>query len=79
MLPSVRALPHVRVVSSQDSRLKVETGDARQVLLELIELCHTRNVLILSLEILEPNLESVFLHLTGSCGFLRDRRVAISV
>ena len=36
-----------------------------ETLLELIEACHTRDVRILSLEVLEPNLESVFLHLTG--------------
>jgi ABC-2 type transport system ATP-binding protein len=34
-------------------------------LLELIELCQTYAVPILSLEMLEPHLESVFLHLTG--------------
>jgi hypothetical protein len=28
-------------------------------------LCNARNVSILSLEMLEPTLESVFLHLTG--------------
>jgi hypothetical protein len=33
--------------------------------LELIELCNARDIPILSLEVLEPNLESVFLHLTG--------------
>ncbi len=65
LLPSVWALPHVRAVSPQDGRLKIETGDARQALLKLIELCNVRNVPILSLEVLEPNLESVFLHLTG--------------
>lgn len=70
LLPSVRTLPHVRAVSPQDGRLKIETSDARQALLKLIELCNARNVPILSLEVLEPNLESVFLHLTGK--HLRD-------
>ena len=65
LLPSIQALSHVRAVSIQDSRLKIETKDARPTLLELIELCNTRNTPVLSLEILEPNLESVFLHLTG--------------
>lgn len=65
LLPSIRALPHVQTISTQDGRLKLETGEARAALLELIELCNTRNVPILSLEVLEPNLESVFLHLTG--------------
>ncbi|MEW6231672.1 MAG: ATP-binding cassette domain-containing protein [Chloroflexota bacterium] len=65
LLSSIRDLPHVRAVSTQDARLKIETSDARAALLELIELCNIQNVPILSLEVLEPNLESVFLHLTG--------------
>jgi ABC-2 type transport system ATP-binding protein len=64
-LPAIQALPHVRAASLQDGRLKIETEDARLALLELIELCQTRAVPILSLEMLEPHLESVFLHLTG--------------
>lgn len=64
-LPSIRALPHVQAISVQDGQLKIETSEVRPGLLELIELCNARNVPILSLEVLEPNLESVFLHLTG--------------
>jgi ABC-2 type transport system ATP-binding protein len=64
-LPAIQALPHVRAASLQDGRLKIETEDARPALLELIELCQTYAVPILSLEMLEPHLESVFLHLTG--------------
>ncbi len=63
--PLIRALPHVQAVSSQDGRLKIEAREARVALLELIELCNARDVPVLSLEVLEPNLESVFLHLTG--------------
>ncbi len=63
--PSIRALPHVRAVSIQGGRLKIETISARHALLEAIELCAAQDVPILSLEVLEPNLESVFLHLTG--------------
>lgn len=70
LLPLIRALPHVRALSPQDGRLKVETNEARPALLELIELCNARDVPILSLEVLEPNLENVFLHLTGK--HLRD-------
>jgi len=62
---AIQTLPHVRSLSSQDDRLKVETSDANKALLELIDLCNAHNVPILSLEVLEPNLESVFLHLTG--------------
>ncbi len=65
LLPAVRALPYVRSASAQDGRLKLETSDAKPALLALIELCNAHNAAILSLEVLEPNLESVFLHLTG--------------
>ncbi len=65
LLPSIQALPQVRTVSSQDGRLKIETGNSNLALLALIDLCGKSNIPILSLEVLEPNLESVFLHLTG--------------
>lgn len=65
LLPSVEALPHVLAVALEEERLKIETRQARRALLELIELCSAQDVPILSLEVLEPNLESVFLHLTG--------------
>ncbi|MGB7572554.1 MAG: ATP-binding cassette domain-containing protein [Thermodesulfobacteriota bacterium] len=65
LLPAVRALSHVSMVTQEDCRLKIETSNARLALLELIELCNAHNVSILSLQMLEPNLESVFLHLTG--------------
>jgi ABC-2 type transport system ATP-binding protein len=65
LVPAVRALPHVRMVAQEENRLKIETSSARLALLELIELCNAHNLSILSLEMLEPNLESVFLHLTG--------------
>jgi ABC-2 type transport system ATP-binding protein len=65
LIPAVRALSHVRMIAQEENRLKIETSVARLALLELIELCNARNVSILSLEMLEPNLESVFLHLTG--------------
>ncbi len=63
--PAIAALPHVREVSLQDSRFRLQTSDANQALLELIGLCNSRDVTITSLEVLEPNLESVFLQLTG--------------
>lgn len=65
LLPFIRALPHVKAASSQEGRLNIKTSEARPALLELIELFNARNVPVLSLEVLEPNLESVFLHLTG--------------
>ncbi|MHB1295017.1 MAG: ABC transporter ATP-binding protein [Anaerolineae bacterium] len=45
--------------------LKIEALRADETLLQLINLLNQRHVEILSMETLEPNLESVFLHLTG--------------
>ena len=45
--------------------LKIETLQAIQALLQIIHCMNERNLDILSIETLEPNLESVFLHLTG--------------
>jgi ABC-2 type transport system ATP-binding protein len=45
--------------------LKVESRNSRAALLQIIQEMNERNLEMLSLETLEPNLESVFLHLTG--------------
>ena len=49
----------------RDSTLKVETHELRTALLQVIELFNQQDWRMLSLETLEPSLESVFLHLTG--------------
>jgi ABC-2 type transport system ATP-binding protein len=46
-------------------KLKIEAHQANEALLQVIQLLKQNNIEILSLETLEPNLESVFLHLTG--------------
>jgi ABC-2 type transport system ATP-binding protein len=45
--------------------VKVEAEHSQQALVSLIGFFNKRNIPVVSLEILEPNLESVFLHLTG--------------
>ncbi len=45
--------------------LKIEAYQANEALLQLIQLFNQQHVEILSMETLEPNLESLFLHLTG--------------
>ncbi len=60
------ALGSVKGVSASDGRLKIEATNAQAALLDIISLLNTLDIAITSLEILEPNLESVFLHLTGS-------------
>jgi ABC-2 type transport system ATP-binding protein len=50
--------------------LKVEAREGSDALVQVINLFNARSTPILSLEVLEPNLETVFLHLTGKS--LRD-------
>ena len=45
--------------------VKVECANSQQALVDLIEFTNQRDLKITSLKILDPNLESVFLHLTG--------------
>ena len=45
--------------------VKVEAERGQEALINLISFLNERNIPIVSLEILEPNLENVFLHLTG--------------
>ncbi len=45
--------------------VKIETKNSQQALINVINFLEKQNITLLSLEILENNLESVFLHLTG--------------
>jgi ABC-2 type transport system ATP-binding protein len=45
--------------------VKVECLNSQQALVELIAYLNERDLRLVSVETLEPNLESVFLHLTG--------------
>ncbi len=64
-IAQVKKLPAVKNVSRQDSILSVQTHHSQEALIQIIQLFNTAKVTITSLEVLEPNLESVFLHLTG--------------
>jgi len=59
------ALPGVQAVRREGRRLVVRAADADQAARGLVELCQRRGARLTSLRVLEPNLESVFLHLTG--------------
>ena len=50
--------------------IKVEVSRSQEALVSLIQFINQKDLSIASMEILEPNLESVFLHLTGKS--LRD-------
>jgi ABC-2 type transport system ATP-binding protein len=55
----------VRVVDNQKKRIHIETDHTDQVSRELLELMKTKDGLLKTLDISEPNLETVFIHLTG--------------
>jgi ABC-2 type transport system ATP-binding protein len=77
-LPAVAAVTWATSEPATDSAdgaakrptLKVEAREGTDALLQVINCLNEQRTAILSLEVLEPNLESVFLHLTGKS--LRD-------
>lgn len=65
-----KAVQGVQKVSSEDGTLSVLADDSNRVLPHLFETAASSGVRITSVAIQEPNLEAVFLHLTGRA--LRD-------
>lgn len=61
----ITQLGSVKSAVRSDGQLKVEAKHAQQALLGVIEITNQRDARVTSLQILEPNLETVFLHLTG--------------
>jgi ABC-2 type transport system ATP-binding protein len=53
------------VKASPVTVVKIEANQSRQALIEVIQYFNEKDIPVISLETLEPNLESVFLHLTG--------------
>jgi ABC-2 type transport system ATP-binding protein len=67
---SVRAIEGVSEASSSDHQLHILATDASTILPELLERITSAGGTISGVEVVEPNLEAVFLHLTGKA--LRD-------
>jgi ABC-2 type transport system ATP-binding protein len=65
-----KAIPGVKKVTAGEGSLTILADDSNRVLPRLFETAAATNVRILTVAIQEPNLESVFLHLTGRA--LRD-------
>ncbi len=65
-----RSIEGIRGVTAEDGHITVLAADSNAVLPRLFESAASRTARITSLEIREPNLEAVFLHLTGRA--LRD-------
>ncbi|HLO33614.1 MAG TPA: ATP-binding cassette domain-containing protein [Anaerolineales bacterium] len=70
VLADWQATPGVHRVFAEDGHLTVLAEDSNLILPHLFESATQAKVRILSVEIQEPNLEAVFLHLTGKA--LRD-------
>jgi ABC-2 type transport system ATP-binding protein len=69
-LARLRSLPSVAEATARDGGIDLLVTDARSVLASLVQTTADVGVEIGSVEVQEPNLEAVFLHLTGKA--LRD-------
>jgi ABC-2 type transport system ATP-binding protein len=65
LLDQMKPIGLVRVVDDQKRIIHIETDRTDQASKELWELMKTRNGLLKTLHLSEPNLETVFIHLTG--------------
>jgi len=65
LVEEVKRLPGVRNAERKDGKLEIIAQHAQRALIDVIRAFNQADVSITSLEILEPNLESVFLSLTG--------------
>jgi ABC-2 type transport system ATP-binding protein len=70
VVESWRAIPGVSQVTADDGAASLLVDDSNLVLPQVFEIANKNSVRITSVEIREPNLETVFLHLTGRA--LRD-------
>jgi ABC-2 type transport system ATP-binding protein len=70
ILKAWRAVEGVRQVTAEDETITLLAEDSHRVLPSIFEVASTNGVRITGTDIQEPNLESVFLHLTGRA--LRD-------
>ncbi|MCJ7641791.1 MAG: ABC transporter ATP-binding protein [Desulfobacterales bacterium] len=65
LLDQMTRIGPVRVVDDQKRIIHIETDHTDQPSRELLDLMKTRDGLLKTLDISEPNLETVFIHLTG--------------
>ncbi|MEW5871090.1 MAG: ATP-binding cassette domain-containing protein [Chloroflexota bacterium] len=70
LLGAWKSLEEVQQVTSEDGHVTLLVGDSNLALPAIFEAAAQKGVRITGIDILEPNLEAVFLHLTGRA--LRD-------
>ncbi len=61
----VQTLPSVKGAQQLEGELMIQTHESRQALVDVLEVTNSLDATVTSLEIYEPNLETVFLNLTG--------------
>ena len=65
LVAEIERLPDIQRVAHTDGKLEIIAQHAQGALISVIKVFNEADISITSLEILEPNLETVFLHLTG--------------
>jgi ABC-2 type transport system ATP-binding protein len=70
VLGAMECFGSVRVLDDQKQRIHLETDHTEEALKGLLVLREKRGILFKTLDVVEPNLETVFIHLTGRS--LRD-------
>ena len=65
LLDKLRAIPGVKKVTTESGTVTLEAANLGPVLPAVAGVCHNMGIHLKSLETTEPNLERVFLHLTG--------------
>jgi ABC-2 type transport system ATP-binding protein len=65
VMDRVIEMPSVKSARRDDGHYKIETHRFQEALMGILEITNQLDVRITSMEKWEPNLESVFLHLTG--------------
>ena len=65
VIDRVVELPSVKATTRDDGHFKIETRRFQEALMDILEITNQLDVRITAMEKWEPNLESVFLHLTG--------------
>ena len=65
LVDAIKRIPDVSEVKVLDESVEILTLHGRKLLPQIIEIFGDAGIKIKSVEVKEPNLESVFLHLTG--------------
>jgi len=65
LVERARNLPTIKEIRRIDGKLEIQTQRAQQALIDVLEIANQLDAKVTSLQVFEPNLETVFLRLTG--------------